>query len=106
VFLRSVQVNLDSIVELSVLDASGRLVASSVASPAPAVLPAAWSDRKAIGSPVQLMPQWDSPRERNADRDRAGSGRARFSGALVGIIDLAPGAAWPRSPHPRRSRSC
>lgn len=90
VFLRSVQANLDSIVELSVLDASARLVASSVASPAPAVLPAAWSDRKAIGSPVQLMPQWDSARASATLTVIVpiGSGTDAFLGALVGIIDL------------------
>ena len=90
VFLRSVQANLDSIVELSVLDASARLVASSVASPAPAVLPAAWSDREAIGSPVQLMPQWDSARASATLTVIVpiGSGTDAFLGALVGIIDL------------------
>lgn len=90
VFLRSVQVNLDAVVELSVLDADARLVASSVASPAPAALPAAWSDRNAIGSPVQLEPQWDSARASATLTVIVPiwSGTNVFLGALFGVVDL------------------
>ncbi len=62
VFLRSLQDNLDAILELSVLDSAGKPVASSAAAPAPVGLPAAWTDRSASGGPVQLAPKWDSAR--------------------------------------------
>jgi diguanylate cyclase (GGDEF)-like protein len=61
-YLRSVQEKLDSNLELTVLDADGRLVASTAASPAPITLPATWSERTALGGVIADGPRWDSAR--------------------------------------------
>ncbi len=90
VFLRSVQENLDAMLELSVLDADGKPVAGSVSSPAPASLPATWADRRAIGGPVLQEPKWDSARATATLTVIVPiwSSTNAFLGALSGVIDL------------------
>ncbi|HPU53600.1 MAG TPA: diguanylate cyclase [Burkholderiaceae bacterium] len=90
VFLRSVQENLDAVLELSVLDARGRRIAGSQTSGASVALPPGWADGSAVGGPVLLQPTWDSAQRRATLTVVVPirSGSHAFLGALAGVIDL------------------
>ena len=61
-YLRSVQGKLDPIRELTLSDAAGQIVASSVSRPAPVVLPATWSNTAITEGVILERPRWDDAR--------------------------------------------
>ena len=70
-YLRSVQKKLDPLLELTLSDAAGHVVASSAPTPAPIVLPANWPNNAITEGLVLEPPRWDDrPRDRNRYRSR------------------------------------
>jgi diguanylate cyclase (GGDEF)-like protein len=61
-YLGFVQKRLDRILELTVTDAAGNVVASSAATPAPARMPAIWSSASITEGLVADPPRWDPAR--------------------------------------------
>jgi diguanylate cyclase (GGDEF)-like protein len=61
-YLRSVQRRLDPLLELTLSDAAGRVIASSAQKPAPIVLPATWSNTAMSEGAVLEAPRWDDAR--------------------------------------------
>ena len=61
-YLRSVQKKLEPLLELTLTDAAGQVVASSAAAPAPVVLPTAWPNTAITDGVVLEPPRWDSAR--------------------------------------------
>ena len=61
-YLRSVQKKLDPLLELTLSDAAGQVVASSAPTPAPIVLPATWPNSAITEGVVLEPPRWDSAR--------------------------------------------
>jgi diguanylate cyclase (GGDEF)-like protein len=61
-YLRSVQGKLEPIRELTLSDASGRMVASSASRPAPVVLPTTWSSAAITEGVILEPPRWDDVR--------------------------------------------
>ncbi|MDQ3187227.1 MAG: diguanylate cyclase [Pseudomonadota bacterium] len=58
-YLRSVQAKLDTILELTVMDPSGKMVASSTAAPTAITLPRDWPQKSLTGGFVVVAPHWD-----------------------------------------------
>ena len=63
-YLRSVQKKLDPLLELTLSDADGQVVASSAPTPAPIVLPATWPNTAITEGVVLEPPRWDKARAR------------------------------------------
>jgi diguanylate cyclase (GGDEF)-like protein len=61
-YLRSVQKKLDPLLELTLSDAAGQVVASSAPAPAPIVLPATWPNSAITEGVVLEPPRWDNAR--------------------------------------------
>jgi diguanylate cyclase (GGDEF)-like protein len=61
-YLRSVQKKLDPLLELTLSDAAGQVVASSAPTPAPIVLPATWPNTAITEGVVLEPPRWDHAR--------------------------------------------
>jgi diguanylate cyclase (GGDEF)-like protein len=61
-YLRSVQKKLDPLLELTLSDAAGRIVASSAPTPAPVVLPTTWPNTAITEGVVLEPPRWDNAR--------------------------------------------
>src|SRR5439155_11341850 len=58
-YLRSVQKKLDPLLELTLSDAAGQVVASSTQTPAPIVLPTVWPNSAITEGVVLEPPRWD-----------------------------------------------
>ena len=95
-YLRSVQKKLDPMLELTLRDTSGRVVASSAASPSPSQLPSTWPATALSTGAVVVPPRWDDARATPivAIAVPVLSLRNELVGALVGVVDLR--AAEPR----------
>jgi diguanylate cyclase (GGDEF)-like protein len=89
-YLRSVQQKLDPMLELTLRDTSGRVVASSAASPSPSELPSTWPATALSTGAVVVPPRWDDTRATStvAIAVPVLSLRNELVGALVGIVDL------------------
>ena len=61
-YLRSVQKKLDPLLELTLSDAAGQVVASSAPTPAPIVLPATWPNTAITEGVILEPPRWDDAR--------------------------------------------
>jgi diguanylate cyclase (GGDEF)-like protein len=61
-YLRLVQQKLDPLLELTLSDAAGRVVASSAPIPVPAVLPATWPNTAITEGVILEPPRWDEAR--------------------------------------------
>jgi diguanylate cyclase (GGDEF)-like protein len=91
-YLRSVQEKLDSMLELTVLNSEGKMVASSATSPTPVPSPpAAWSNGTDVAGVVQHPPRWDSMRATATLTVVVPvlSFRNEYLGALAAVLDLA-----------------
>ena len=95
-YLRSVQKKLDPMLELTLRDTSGRVVASSAPSPSPSELPSTWPATALSTGAVVVPPRWDDTRATPivAIAVPVLSLRNELVGALVGVVDLR--AAGPR----------
>jgi diguanylate cyclase (GGDEF)-like protein len=89
-YLRSVQKKLDTMLELTVIDAAGRVVASSAAAPEPVVLPPAWSSAAVTDGLVPTAPRWDKARGTATVTVLVPilSPRNEMLGALSAVLDL------------------
>jgi diguanylate cyclase (GGDEF)-like protein len=58
-YLRAVHEKLDTVLELTVVDTDGRLIASSTGLPAPVTLPQDWSQNASINGIVSTPPHWN-----------------------------------------------
>jgi diguanylate cyclase (GGDEF)-like protein len=95
-YLRSVQKKLDPLLELTLSDAAGHVVASSAPTPAPIVLPRTWPDTAITNGVVLEPPRWDNGRA-TATLTLAVpvlSLRNELLGALSAVLDL--GSVEPR----------
>src|SRR6185369_5649154 len=92
VYLQSVQKKLEPILELSVADASGTIVASSAAQPSSAALPPTWPTAVVATGAAVLPPHWDDARTAPTVTIAVPvlSLRNEVLGALVGVLDLRP----------------
>ncbi len=101
-YLRSVQKRLDPLLELTLSDAAGEVVASSVPVPAPIVLPATWPNT-AVTEGFVLAPRWDNARATGtlAVVVPVLSLRNELLGALSAVLDL--GSIEPRLQYIMRS---
>ncbi|MEO6065707.1 MAG: GGDEF domain-containing protein [Lysobacterales bacterium] len=90
-YLRSVQGKLDSILELTLSDAAGQLVASSAPTPAPIALPATWPNTVIDEGVVMRPPHWDRARATATLTVVVPvlSLRNELLGALTAILDLS-----------------
>ncbi len=61
-YLRSVQKRLNPLLELTLSDTSGRVVASSASTPVPVVLPATWPNTAITEGVIVEPPHWDGAR--------------------------------------------
>jgi diguanylate cyclase (GGDEF)-like protein len=61
-YLRSVQKRLDPLLELTLSNVAGQVIASSAPTPAPIVLPATWTDTAITEGVILEPPRWDSTR--------------------------------------------
>jgi diguanylate cyclase (GGDEF)-like protein len=95
-YLRSVQKRLDPLLELTLRDAGGRVVASSAESPAAAELPSTWPATALSTGAVVVPPRWDDALATPTLSIAVPvlSLRNELVGALVGVVDLR--AAAPR----------
>jgi hypothetical protein len=95
-YLRSVQTKLDPLLELTLSDAAGQVVASSAATPAPIVLPATWPNSAITEGVVLEPPRWDNARATATLTVVVPvlSLRNELLGALSAVLDL--GTAKPR----------
>jgi diguanylate cyclase (GGDEF)-like protein len=95
-YLRSVQKRLDTMLELTVTDATGHVVASSVATPAPIRLPDTWSIAAINEGMVAEPPRFDAARATAtlAVAVPILSSRNENLGALSAVLDL--GKVQPR----------
>ena len=89
-YLRSVQKNLDPLLELTLRDTAGRAVASSAQAASAVELPATWPAAALSLGAVVVPPRWDNARATPtmAIAVPVLSLRNELLGALVGIIDL------------------
>jgi diguanylate cyclase (GGDEF)-like protein len=89
-YLRSVQKKLDPLIELTLRDASGHVVASSAATPAAVELPASWPTSALSTGAVVAPPRWDDAlaTPTMAVAVPVLSLRNELVGALVGVLDL------------------
>jgi len=98
-YLRAVQKRLDTLLELTVADATGQIVASSAATPAPIRLPATWSSAAVTEGVVVDPPRWDPARATATLTVLVPilSMRNELLGALSAVLDL--GGVRPRLEH-------
>jgi len=104
-YLRSVQKKLDPLLELTLSDAAGQMVASSAPTPAPIVLPAIWPNTAITEGVILEPPRWDNARA-TATLTLAVpilSLRNELLGALSAVLDL--GTVKPRLQYIVRSSS-
>ena len=89
-YLRSVQKKLEPLIELTLRDSSGRVVASSSATPSAAELPATWPATALATGAVVAPPRWDDKlaTPTMAIAVPVLSLRNELLGGLVGIVDL------------------
>lgn len=89
-YLRSVQEKLDPFLELTVVDAGGRVVASSATAPAAVTLPKTWPQSALTEGVVIVPPHWDSGRATAALSVAVPvlSFDNELLGALVAVLDL------------------
>jgi diguanylate cyclase (GGDEF)-like protein len=90
-YLRSVRDKLESILELTLSDSSGHIVASSAPMPAPIALPATWPNDAITEGVVLGLPRWDDTRGTAtlAVVVPVLSPRNELLGALTAVLDLA-----------------
>ena len=95
-YLRSVQRKLDPLLELTLSDASGQVVASSATTPAPIVLPETWPNNAITESVILEPPRWDNGRATATVTVVVPilSLRNELLGALSAVLDL--GSVKPR----------
>ena len=95
-YLRSVQKKLDALLELTLTDAAGQVVASSGPTPAPVVLPATWPNNAITEGVVLERPRWDIARATATLTVVVPvlSLRNELLGALSAVVDL--GTVQPR----------
>jgi len=89
-YLRSVQKKLGPLLELTLSDAAGQVVASSAPTPAPIVLPATWPNTAITEGVILEPPRWDDARA-TATLTLAVpilSLRNELLGALSAVLDL------------------
>jgi len=90
VYLKSVQKKLDPLIELTLRDATGQVVASSAAEPAAIELPATWQSASLATGIVVAPPRWDEARvtATMAIAVPVLSARNEQIGALTAVLDL------------------
>jgi len=95
-YLRSVQKKLDPLLELTLSDAAGQVIASSAPTPAPIVLPATWPNNAITEGVVPEPPRWDDARATATLTVVVPvlSMRNELLGALSAVLDL--GTVGPR----------
>jgi diguanylate cyclase (GGDEF)-like protein len=89
-YLRSVQSKLDTILELTVVDATGQILASSAAAPSAVTLPQSWPESALTEGVVLVPPHWEKQRS-TATLSVAVpvlSYDNTLMGALVAVLDL------------------
>ncbi len=89
-YLRSVQKKLDPLLELTLRDSDGRVVASSAQTPSPADLPSTWPATALSTGAVVVPPHWNDAlaTPTMAIAVPVLSLRNELVGALVGVVDL------------------
>lgn len=89
-YLRSVQKKLDPLLELTLHDAGGQIVASSAPAPAPIVFPSTWPDTAFFEGIVLPSPRWDGARATATVTVAVPvlSQRNELLGALSAVLDL------------------
>ena len=89
-YLRSVQKKLDPLLELTLYDAGGQIVASSAPAPVPIVLPLAWPNGAFTEGVVLPLPRWDDARATASVTVAVPvlSQRNELLGALSAVVDL------------------
>lgn len=89
-YLQSVQKKLEPLLELTLRDASGQVVASSAPQPAPAPLPASWQAASLTTGAVVVPPRWDEARGTPTVTVAVPvlSLRNELLGALIAVLDL------------------
>jgi len=89
-YLSSVQKKLDPLLELTLTDAAGQIVASSAASPATVALPQAWQSASITSGVVVAPPRWDDARATATVTVAVPvlSLRNELLGALAAVLDL------------------
>jgi HAMP domain-containing protein len=89
-YLQSVQRKLEPLLELTLRDANGRVVASSAATPAAAPLPATWQAASLTTGVVVEPPHWDEARAAPTVTVAVPvlSLRNELLGALLAVVDL------------------
>jgi diguanylate cyclase (GGDEF)-like protein len=89
-YLQSVQQKLEPMLELTLRNASGQVVASSAASPAPATLPAEWQSASLTTGVIVAPPRWDDARGAPTVSLAVPvlSPRNELLGALQAVLDL------------------
>lgn len=89
-YLRSVQKKLDPLLELTLYDSAGQIVASSASAPAPIVLPSAWPTAAFTEGVVLPLPRWDNARATATVTVAVPvlSPRNELLGALSAVLDL------------------
>ena len=95
-YLRSVQKKLDPLLELTLSDAGGRVLASSAPTPAPIALPETWPNTAISDGVVLEQPRWDNARATPTLTVVVPvlSPRNELLGALSAVLDL--GTVKPR----------
>jgi diguanylate cyclase (GGDEF)-like protein len=90
-YLRSVQRKLEPLLELTLSDTTGRVIASSAPSPAPVVLPTTWPNTAVIEGVVLEHPHWDDTRATATFEVVVPvlSLRNELVGALSAVLDLS-----------------
>jgi diguanylate cyclase (GGDEF)-like protein len=104
-YLRSVQTKLEPLLELTLSDAAGRMVASSSATPSPIVVPTNWPNSAITEGVVVGPPSWDDSRATATLTVVVPvlSLHNELLGALSAVLDL--GTAKPRLQSTARSSS-
>lgn len=102
-YLQSVQKKLDPLLELTLSDATGQVVASSATTPSPIVLPATWPNNAITEGVVLEPPRWDNARATATVTVVVPvlSLRNELLGALSAVLDL--GSVKPRLQYVVRS---
>jgi diguanylate cyclase (GGDEF)-like protein len=98
-YLQSVQKKLEPILELTVRDASGQVIASSASEPALVTLPPAWQSASVTTGLVVVPPRWDDARATSTVTVAVPvlSLRNELLGALLAVLDLRQAAPRLRS---------
>jgi len=89
-YLSSVQKKLDPLLELTLTDAGGQIIASSAASPATVALPQAWQSASITSGVLVAPPRWDDARATPTVTVAVPvlSPRNELLGALAAVLDL------------------